>query len=233
MGERRKVQSAGKIDQHFLPRTNIAIERDDRMTNRIGDGINFGDRPVEQRDCIVALKVSRVRQYQIGKLNGFRFERIGDDEKRYFVFARVRSSRMLFTQHVLHTGRIHRRVPRHVCHEQNQGIDRIRIGVDGVGDHHVHGAVCGERRLPRISMIDSQRFACGINRQVFRTHWKAQWRLGQRLIWRVDNCQVVFGQLCGRNGPRVGSTRTEIAGAFQRAKQHLNQMQRAAGLKAV
>ena len=54
---------------------------------------------------------------------------------------------------------VHRRIPRHVRHEQHQRVDRIGIARDRVRDDHVHQPVRGERRLPRVRLVDAQRLA--------------------------------------------------------------------------
>ena len=45
----------------------------------------------------------------------------------------------------------------HVRHIEQQRVDLIGIAGPGVGDHHVHEAVDGERRLPGKGLVDPDR----------------------------------------------------------------------------
>ncbi len=85
--ERGKFQPRGELDEHVLPRPHVAIRRENRMADRIGRGVGLGDRPVEQRDRVVALEIGGVRQHQVGELHGFGLERVDDHEERNRVLA--------------------------------------------------------------------------------------------------------------------------------------------------
>ena len=114
------------------------------MAYRIGRGIRLRDRPVEQRNRIVALEIGRVGKDEVGVLHYFGIKGVHHDEKRNRVVALL----ILARQHLPHFCRIHARIPGHVGHEQKQRVDRIRIAVDRIGDHHVHQTVRGKRRFP-------------------------------------------------------------------------------------
>ena len=49
-------------------------------------------------------------------------------------------SSSLVVQHLAHLDGVHRRVPRHVGHEDQQRVDRVRVAAPGVGDDVVHHA---------------------------------------------------------------------------------------------
>ena len=51
-----------------------------------------------------------------------------------------------------------------------------------VGDHHVHQAVDGERRLPGERLVDALRRAVGVDQQVLGAARKAEMRAGERLV---------------------------------------------------
>ncbi len=144
VGERGKLEPGRQLDQNFLPRPDVAIRIDDGLPDRVRRCVGLGDRPVEQRDRVVALEVRRIRQDQVGEAHRLRVERIDDDQKRDDVL----SALVLLRQHFADPARVHRRIPCHVGHEQQQRVNSVRIAFDGVGDHHVHQAVGRERRLP-------------------------------------------------------------------------------------
>ena len=149
-----------------------------------------------------------------------------DDEERDPVLA----VRVVRAQHVARAARVHRRVPRHVRHEQHQRVDRIRVAGHRVRDHHVHHAVRGERRLPRVRLVDAHRLAVAVDGEILRPRREAERRA------RSAACsarEVVRRQLVRRDGLRVRRAGAEIAGAVERAEQHLDQVQRAARLEAV
>ena len=97
----------------------------------------------------------------------------------------------------------------------------------------MHEAVRGNRRFPRIGFIDAQRVAVLVDHQIFRARGEAQGWTGKRRVRRVNNIDIVFRQLMRRNRLGIGRAGAEVAGAVQRAQQHLDQMDRAAGMEAV
>ena len=100
-----------------------------------------------------------------------------------------------------------------------------------VADHRVHQAVRGERRFPGERLVDAQRLARVVDQQIFRAMREAERRSGQRLA------RLHFAGLAGglgrRNRPRIRRLVAEAARRIDRAEQHLQKMQRAAGVEAV
>ena len=136
-------------------------------------------------------------------------------------------------QQLPHFGRVHRRVPRHVGHEQEQRVDGVRVLVRGVGDHHVHQAVRRKRRLPRVRLVDAQRPAVLVDHQILGARGVAVRHAFERRVWREDHCRIVFRKRAQRNAARIRRFSAEIARSVERTQQHLDQMQRAAGMKSV
>ena len=56
---------------------------------------------------------------------------------------------------------------------------------DRVGDHHLQHAVRGERRLPRVRLVDAQRPAVRVEREVLGPHREAERRARQRRVGRA------------------------------------------------
>ena len=136
---------------------------------------------------------------------------------------------ILVAHHAHGVGRVHRRVPRHVRHVEEQRVDRIRIAGPGVVDHHVHQAVHGERRFPAECLVDAMRRAVDVEQQILGRGREAERQAVQRMH-RPD----LRGRLGGRRrGLRERRLVAEAAGAIDRAQQHLQQMDGAAGLEAV
>ena len=142
--ERRELEPRRQLDQHVLPRPHIAVERQHRVADRIRCRVRLADRAVEKTDRVVALKVGRVRQHQISEAHRLAVKRVSDDQEGNLVIACLIPG----AQHLLRARRIHRTVPRHVGHEQDQRVDGVRVALDGVLDHRVHHAVRSERCFP-------------------------------------------------------------------------------------
>jgi hypothetical protein len=66
-----------------------------------------------------------------------------------------------------------------------------------------------------------------VDREFFGARGETERCFRERGVWCVDE------QLCRWDRAREGRFASEITGAIERAEQHLNQVQRAAGLKAV
>ena len=158
-------------------------------------------------------------------------KRVCHDQEGNLILPRL--FRVVLTQHVLDIFGIHTGIPRHVRHKQYQRVQPIWILVSGIGNHHVHEAVRGNRRFPRIGFIYAQRVAVLVDHQIFRARGEAQGRAGQRRVRRVNNVDVIFRQLVRRDRFGIGRAGAEITGAVQRAQQHLDQMDRAAGMEAI
>ena len=166
--EPRQAEPRAEIEQDILERAHVTIGLHDRLANRVGCAIGIRDRAVEQADAIVAFEVGRVRQHQIGKRDGFRIVSIGIDDVRDAVVA---ARRITFAEHAPCRGRVHRRIPGHVCHEQEQRIDATRIARTGIRDHVLQHAVRRERMFPRERLIDASWLAFGIDNEIlWRMH---------------------------------------------------------------
>ena len=142
--EGRKFESCCQLNQHVLPGSHIAIQRQNRMANRISRSVRLADGAVEKTDRVVALEIRCVGQHQVGKAHHLGIKSVGDNEKWNLVIARFVHG----LQHVLRFGGVHRAVPRHVRHEQNQRVDFVWIAFNCVLDHGMHHAVRGEWRFP-------------------------------------------------------------------------------------
>ena len=229
IGEGRKGQTPGQLDQHILPGPDITVRLDQRMADGVGCGIGLGDRTIEHRDRIEALEIGGVGQHQIAIADHLGVEGIRHDDEGNFEIAGLVAG----SQHRLRAGGIHRGVPGHVGHEQHQRVDRIGIGLEGIADDHVHQAMGGQRALPGIGLVDAQGLTRGIDRQVFGASRKTERHSRQRGVGRIDAGDVVFGQLHRRNRLGKRRARAKVAGAVQRSEQHLDEMERATGLKAI
>ena len=129
-------------------------------------------------------------------------------------------------------GGVHRRVPGHVGHVQEQRVDRVRVARQRVADHHVHQPVRGDRRVPGERLVDAHRLAVGVEQQILGAAREAERRAGQRLARR--ELLGLAGRLRTRRGRlRIGRLVAPAAGHIDRADQDLQQVQRAAGLEAV
>ena len=225
VGERREFQAPGQFHHHLLPRPRVAVGCEHRRADGIAHRVGFGNRAVEQRDGVVTLQVGRVRQHQVGEAHHLRVKGVNDDQKRYPVFA----AGVLRLQHLAHARGVHRRVPGHVGHEHHQRVHRVGVAVDGVGDDHVHQAVVGERRVPRIGLVYPQRLPVFVHREVFGAGREAERRRRQRL----PRLGAGRGFQRRRDVARERRLGAVAAGAVNRAQQHLQEVNRAAGVKAV
>ena len=74
---------------------------------------------------------------------------------------------------------------------------------------------------------------CVVDHQVFRPRRIAVGHAFERRVRRKDDGRIVLRQRADRNAARIRRLGAKAAGIVERAQQHLQQMQRAAGLKAV
>ncbi len=139
---------------------------------------------------------------------------------------------MLVVQHVAHGLRVHRRVPRHVGHEDEQRVDAVRVAAPGVGDHVVHQPVHRERVLPRERLVDAHRAAVVVDEQVVRVRRPAQ---RHAIEWpvRLNRALVVRRACARRDGPRERRLVAKAAGPVDRAEQRHQDAQRPHRLEAV
>ena len=147
-----------------------------RLADRIGRPVGIADWPVEQRDAVPALQIGGVRQHQIGIGHHLGEVGIGVDDARDLVGAALG---ILVGQHGHGVGRVHGRVPGHVGHVEEQGVDRIGIARPGVG----RITMC---IIPWTESGASQERPCRsggrpvwLDQQIFRAGRKAQRRAGQ------------------------------------------------------
>ena len=229
VGQAGQPDTRAEIDQHRLERAHVAVGFDHRLADRIRRAVGAADRPVEQRHRVPPLQVGRVGQDNVAIGHRVGPERIRIDDERNFVVA---GFRVAVGQHVDHAGRVHRRIPRHVGHEHEQRVDRVRVALPRIGDDHVHHAVGADRRFPGKRLVDALRRAVGIDQQVFRSHREAERRSGQDGI-RVDLAGLARRFLRRRAGPREGRLVAEAARHVDGAQHHLQQVDRAAGVKPV
>ena len=117
------------------------------------------------RHRVVPLEVGRVRQDQVGERRRLRLEGVADDDERDLVLA---VARRLSVSMLADRRRVHRRVPRHVGHEQEQRVDRVRIAAPGVGDDVVHQAMRRQRVFPGEGLVDAHRLAVARRRRDHR-----------------------------------------------------------------
>ena len=221
----RKLHQVGDLDQHRLEVAHVAVGFDHRPADGVGGGLGLADRPVEQRDAVVAFEIGRVGQDQVRI--GHRFRRIGigiDDVRDHVVAVLV-----LVGEHADDFRRVHRRVPGHVGHEHEQRVDLVGVARVGVGDHHVHQPVGRERVFPGIGLVDALGGAVLVDQQVLRPHRVAEMRAVERLARRDAGMRfrVRFRRL------RIGRLEAEAAGHLDRAEQDLQHVQGAGGLEAV
>ena len=133
----------------------------------------------------------------------------------------------------MRAGRVHRRVPGHVGHVEEQRVDRIGIAVPGVGDHHVHQAVGGERRLPGERLVDAPRRAVGLDQQVLRPDAES------RAAGRPAACSAPTCSACRRAWAPADAARDRAAcsgsrpGVSMAPSSICSRWMRAAGVEAV
>ena len=221
-----QAQPRAQLHQNRLEPAHVAVWLDHRPADAVGDRVGLADRPVEQRNAVVALKVGGVGQHQIGEGDHLRGIAIGVDQLGDNVLARLR---VRVGQHVHDAARIHGRVPRHVRHVHEQRVDLIGIAGVGVGDHHVHQPVGRHGVLPGKGLVDAGRAAVLLQRQMLRPAHEAQMRPAERCArGHADvRCRVRLDRL------GIGRLEPEPAGHLDRTEQNLQQVQRAAGLEAV
>jgi len=176
--ERGELEAARQFDEHFLERLAFARRRHDGHAHGIDGAVELGNRPVEHRHRVVAFEVRRIGQDQIGERCHLRLERIAHDDERNLVLAVV----VFVREHLADFDGIHRRVPRHVGHEDQQRVDRIRIAAPRVRDDAVHQAMHGERIFPRERLVDAHGFAALVDEQVLGRGRPAERTIRERRI---------------------------------------------------
>ena len=195
------------------------------MADRIGGAVGVGDRPIEQADRVVAFEVGRVRQHQVGVRHHLAGVGVAVDDARDAICAGL----VLVGEPVHGLARVHRRVPAHVRHEHQQGVDAVGIAGVRIADHGMQQAVRGQRIRPRIGMVDALRLAGRVHHQILGAVHEAQRRGVERA--------VVLARLAGPVGRRHRFRErrlvAEAARRVDRAQQHLQHVQRAAGVEAV
>jgi hypothetical protein len=118
------------------------------------------------------------------------------------------------------------------CHVQEQHVDGIGIAARGVGDHHVHHPVRRERGVPAERLVDARRRAVSVDQQVLRPRREAQVRARQR-PHRLHVAGLAARLQERRRQLRIRRLVAEAAGAIDGAQQDLQDVQKAASVKAV
>ena len=115
---------------------------------------------------------------------------------------------------------------------RKQGVDGIGVPRPGVPDHGVQHPVGGDRRLPRERLVDPGRAPVGVHQQVLRPLGKAEGRAGHGLPG-LDLVRAAGRELGGRGGPRKRRLVAETSRDVHGPEQHLQHVQRPAGLEPV
>ena len=214
-----------EVAEHGLKAAHVSVRFDHRPADRVGGGVGLGDRAVQQRDAVVPFKVGGVGQDQVGVGDHFRAIGVGIDDVRDDVSA----VRIGVGEHLHHPAGVHRRVPRHVGHVEEQRVDLVRVARVRVADHHMHQAVGGHRVFPRERLVDPGGVAVVVKAKVVGAVDVAE-------VGPVQRCAggdfaMRFGMRGGGFG--VGWFEAKAAGGFDRAEQDLQDMQRPRRLEAV
>ncbi len=226
--EARQSQARAEVDQHVLKRPHVAIGLHHRLADGVARPFGAADRPVEQRDAIPALEIGRVGQHQIGVGDHLRVEGVGVDDARNLVVA----ARRLVAEHAGRLGGVHRRVPAHIRHVEEERVDRVGIAGPGVADHHVHQAVQAERRIPGERLVDAARRAVAIDQQILGRQREPE-RRPRHGVAGSDLMRVPGRLHRRRDRAWIGRLVAPRARRIDRAEQHLQHMDGAAGVKAI
>ena len=173
----------------------------------------------------MALEVGGVGEDEVGVGDHLRGIGVGDDDLRDQVLAVGVGG----GEHLHGLGGVHRRVPGHVGHVEEEHLDRVGVARHGVGDDHVHHAVGGERRLPGEGLVDALRAAVGVDGEVLGAAGVAE----VRAVERLAGGDLVVRPGVGGDGLGVGRLEAEAARGLDRAEEDLQQVDGAAGLEAV
>ncbi len=172
-GEGGELQARGQLDQHFLERLALAGGRHDRHAHRVAPARRT--RRSAGRACS-SRRGARGRWCRAAPgrrrptVSHWKASHTTRNGILYSPFSSLRLS-------ISRTAIVFmRRVPRHVGHEDQQRVDAVRVAAPRVGDHVVHQAVRRQRMLPREGLVDADRRAVGVDRQLVRVGRKAQRR---------------------------------------------------------
>ena len=136
-GEGREFEASRQLNQHLLERPALPQRRHHGHTHRIHRTIELRNWPVQHAHHVMPLQVGGVRQHQVGKGHGLALKGVTHHQKGDHMLA----SLILAVEHLAHRHGVHRAVPGHVGHEDQQGVDAVGVTLGGVGDHVVHQAV--------------------------------------------------------------------------------------------
>ena len=176
----------------------------------------------------MTFQVTCVRQNQVGKGDRFRLEGVCNDQEGNFVLAIL----VLVIEHLAHLGGVHARVPRHVGHEDQQGIDLVGIATPGIGDDVVHQAMHRQWVFPGKGLVDAHRAAIVIDEQVIRIFGPAERHAVQRGIW-LHGAWIIRRLGARRNRPRERRLVAETAGPVNGAENAHQNGHGANGLKPI
>ena len=223
-----KAKPSTQIKQYGLEGPDIALRLNYRLANGVGWPISFGDRPVQHGDAVPALQIGCVGQNEIGVLHHLGIIRITIDDPRDHIFP-VSAFGGEGLECVRH---IHGRVPAHVGHIHEKNINAVGIALGRIVDNHVHHAVGGYGRIPGIGLVNALGHAFGIHQQIIGAGDKSQGWTGQRRIG-LHLPHLARGFHTGRNGFWKWRLVTEAPRHIDGAQNDLQEMNGAAGLKAI
>ncbi len=228
LDESGELQPRRQFHQHLLERPALTGRRQHRDAHGVDRPVELGDRPVQHRHAVVPLQVAGVGQHQVGVGRHLRLEGVANDQERDPVLAVF----ALVVEHFADLGRVHRRVPRHVRHEDQQRVDTVRIAAPSVGDDVVHQPVRRQRMLPRKALVDAHRASLGIDEEIVGALGPAERRAGERRV-RLHGLGSFRWARIRWHRARVRRLVTKAAGAIDRSQQRHQDRQRADGVKAV
>ena len=214
-----------EVEQDRLEGADVAVGLDHRPADGVLGGVGLGDRAVEEAQGVVPLEVGGVGEHEVGVGGDLGGVGVGDDDLRDEVLAGGVGG----GEHLHGLGGVHRRVPGHVGHVEEEHLDRVGVGGHGVGDDHVHHAVGGERRLPGEGLVDALRAAVGVDGEILGAARIAE----VRAVERLAGGDLVVRLGVDGDGLGVGRLEAEAAGGLDRAEEDLQEVDGAAGLEAV
>jgi hypothetical protein len=192
-------------------RPSRAVGFDHRPADRVGRGVGLGDRAVEEADAVVPFEIGRVGQDEVGIGRHLGGVGVGVDDARDAVGAGFVAVR----EHLHDGGGVHRRVPRHVGHVEEERVDGVRVARMGVRDHHVEEPMDRQRVLPAEGLVDAGGGAVLAEREVVGAEGEAE----VRAVERLAGTGAEMGARVGARGLGVGRLEAEGAGRVHRADQ--------------
>ena len=213
-----QLEAASQFDQDLLKGLAFTFRWQDGNPHCVNRAVEFGNRPIQHGHAVMAFKIRRVRQDQIGECRHLRLESITDDQERNLVLTDLFALSVLVIEHLANFRGVHGGIPRHVRHEYQQGVNAIGITAPSVGDDVVHQAMGGQGVLPGKSLVDTHRLALIVHKQVIRTFGPTQRCTVQRCV-RLDGLGTLGRTGVRRYGAWVGRLVPKSAGSVDGAQQ--------------